>query len=71
MNAALKLLKTLDESRSDWTKDSDCILINSSAAYHNPDRHTAIIYGDYYFMEAVFKLKGNDLYFVVIMLFYW
>lgn len=62
MNAALKLLKTLDESRSDWTKDSDCILVNGSAAYHNPDRHTAIIYGDYYFMEAMFKLKGNDLY---------
>ncbi|WP_141504256.1 glycoside hydrolase family 88 protein [Paenibacillus luteus] len=62
VQAALKLLKTLDESRSDWTKDSDCILINGSSAYHNKDHHTAIIYGDYYFIEAIFKLKGNDLY---------
>jgi len=62
LNAALKLLKTLDESRSDWTNKSDCILINGSAAYHNNNRHTPIIYGDYYFMEAIFKLKGNDLY---------
>ncbi|MCY9660137.1 glycoside hydrolase family 88 protein [Paenibacillus chondroitinus] len=62
MNAALKLLKTLDHSRCDWTTDSDCILTHGSAAYHHPERHTAIIYGDYYFMEAIFKLKGNDLF---------
>jgi len=61
LNTALKLLKALDESRSDWTKESDCILINGSAAYHNNNRHTSIIYGDYYFMEAIFKLKGNDM----------
>ncbi|MGO4268963.1 hypothetical protein AB4Z22_03800 [Paenibacillus sp. TAF58] len=33
-----------------------------SAAYHSANHHHAIIYGDYYFMEAIFKLKGNDLY---------
>ncbi|WP_217591748.1 glycoside hydrolase family 88 protein [Cohnella sp. GbtcB17] len=62
IRAALKLLKTLDEARSDWSTESDCILINGSAAYHSGKRHTAIIYGDYYFLEAVFKLKGDDLY---------
>ncbi|ASA23488.1 glycoside hydrolase family 88 protein [Paenibacillus donghaensis] len=62
LNTALKLLRTLDESRSDWSAETDNILINGSAAYHNPNRHTAIIYGDYYFIEAIFKLKGNDLY---------
>ncbi|CAH1195551.1 Unsaturated glucuronyl hydrolase [Paenibacillus auburnensis] len=62
INAALKLLRTLDESRSDWSLDTDNFLTGGSAAYHNPNRHTPIIYGDYYFMEAVFKLKGNDLY---------
>lgn len=62
LNVALKLLIILDESRSDWTTDSDCILTHASAAYHHHDRHSTIIYGDYYFMEAVFKLKGNDLF---------
>ncbi|WP_422657789.1 glycoside hydrolase family 88 protein [Paenibacillus sp. EC2-1] len=61
LNAALKMLRTLDEFRCDWTKSSDCILINGSSAYHNNDKHSSIIYGDYYFMEAIFKLKGNDL----------
>ncbi|HZG88003.1 glycoside hydrolase family 88 protein [Paenibacillus sp.] len=62
LRAALKLLKTLDALRCDWTTEADHMLTHGSAAYHNPDRHTSIIYGDYYFMEAVFKLKGNDLY---------
>jgi unsaturated chondroitin disaccharide hydrolase len=62
MNAAIKLLKTLDSKRCDWTKDCDCILNNCTAAYHRKEHHFNIIYGDYYFMEAIFKLKGNDLY---------
>lgn len=62
MNAALKLLKTLDASRSDWSRDTDAILQNGSGAYHSKSHHHAIIYGDFYFIEAIFKLKGNDLY---------
>lgn len=62
IEAALKLLRTLDESRSDWSRDNDCILQYGSAAYYAKSHHHPIIYGDYYFMEAVFKLKGNDLY---------
>nr|WP_245583135.1 glycoside hydrolase family 88 protein [Paenibacillus daejeonensis] len=62
LRPALKLLRRLDESRADWSESSDAILTHGSAAYHNPNRHTSIIYGDYYFMEAIFKLKGGDLY---------
>lgn len=62
MQAAIKLLRTLDEKRSDWSKDNDAILQYGSAAYHNNSHHHPIIYGDYYFIEAIFKLKGNDLY---------
>ncbi|MGG1515365.1 glycosyl hydrolase family 88 [Paenibacillus oryzisoli] len=61
LDAAMKLLKALD-ARSDWTGNSDCILQYGSGAYHAASHHHAIIYGDYYFMEAIFKLKGNDLY---------
>jgi unsaturated chondroitin disaccharide hydrolase len=62
LEAAVKLLKTLDESRIDWSRDNDCILQYGSGAYHAKSHHHPIIYGDYYFMEAIFKLKGNDLY---------
>lgn len=62
LNAALKLLKALDENRSNWTQSNDCILENCTAAYHSKEHHFNIIYGDYYFMEAIFKLKGNDIF---------
>lgn len=62
LNAALKLLHTLDEKRCCWSKDKDCIVENGSESYHSEVHHQPIIYGDYYFMEAVFKLKGNDIF---------
>lgn len=62
VTAALKLLRTLDESRIDWSPATDHILLYGTGAYHSKTYHHAIIYGDYYFMEALFKLKGNDLY---------
>jgi unsaturated chondroitin disaccharide hydrolase len=61
LDAAVKLLKTL-ESRIDWTEASDSLVQKGSAAYYAKAHHEPIIYGDYYFMEAIFKLKGNDLY---------
>ncbi|SFF39784.1 unsaturated chondroitin disaccharide hydrolase [Paenibacillus algorifonticola] len=60
-DAAVKLLKAVDK-RSDWSQASDGIIQYGSGAYHTPAHHHTIIYGDYYFMEAIFKLKGNDLY---------
>ncbi|WP_201002247.1 glycoside hydrolase family 88 protein [Paenibacillus glycanilyticus] len=61
IEAAVKMLKAVDK-RCDWTQASDAIVQYGSAAYHAKQHHHAIIYGDYYFMEAIFKLKGNDLY---------
>lgn len=62
-NAALKLLKTLYEKRTDWSKEEDSIVQYCNNAYHNQkEDHRSIIYGDYYFIEAMFKLKGDDLY---------
>ncbi|MFB5673440.1 glycoside hydrolase family 88 protein [Paenibacillus terreus] len=62
LGAAIKLLQTLDQTRTDWTTGCDCILKNGSAAYHAGTHHQSIIYGDYFFIEAMLKLKGNDLY---------
>lgn len=62
LNAAIKLLKVLDEARADWTESCDCILVNGSASYHAKEHHQSIIYGDYFFIEAILKLKGNELY---------
>lgn len=61
LNAAIKLLKTLEETRCIWGKESDGIIKNGSEAYHSL-KHLNIIYGDYFFMEAIFKLNGTDIF---------
>lgn len=56
--AAVRLIKNLYENRCDFTHDNDCILEKCSASYDEKNHEYNIIYGDYYLMEAVFRLCG-------------
>ena len=62
LNAALKMLKALDKSRCSWSPDIDNLLEKCTAAYHDKEHEFAIIYGDYYFMEAVLKLADKEVF---------
>jgi len=59
---AVKMLKALYETHCDFSKDSDCFLQKCTAAYHDKKHEFSIIYGDYYFIEAIFKLKEASVY---------
>jgi unsaturated chondroitin disaccharide hydrolase len=61
LDAALKLLKTLDEKRISWSLDTDNLLNNCAVDYHGTGHNMSIIYGDYYYIEAVMKLSGKAL----------
>lgn len=61
MDMAVNLLKTLDEKRCDYSLDRDNILLKCTAAYHDAKHEFAIIYGDYYYIEALMKLDGRVL----------
>lgn len=62
LNAALKILRALDEKFCDFSEDTDALLLCGTEAY---DRgiHMPIIYGDYFYAEALYKLKGFDMLF--------
>jgi unsaturated chondroitin disaccharide hydrolase len=62
LQAALKLLKTLSRERCDFSENQDHFLERCSGSYHEPNHHYALIYGDYYYIEALLKLKGSDLF---------
>ncbi len=62
LDAAKRMLAALLAKRCCWTKESDGILERCTAAYHNQEKETNIIYGDYFLIEAVFKLNGNDAF---------
>lgn len=62
LNAAIKLLKVLDEKYVDWSENTDNLLTMCTASYHDEFHHFSIIYGDSFFLEAMFKLRGNDIF---------
>ncbi len=60
--AALKLLKTLHENRSNYALDCDNIIEKCTAAYHDENHEFSIIYGDYYYIEAIWKLTNQEIF---------
>ena len=66
-DAAIKILKTLDEKCCDYTASEDSILQMGTERYPQNGNmkgvHIPIIYGDYFFIEAIYKLKGFDILF--------
>ena len=67
-NAALNLLKVLDKNCCNYSLDEDSVVqMGTECWLAEADKekgvHIPIIYGDYYFTEAIYKLKGYDLLF--------
>lgn len=60
--AAIKLLETLTKNRCDLTTDKDNIVERCSAAYNDKEHEFAIIYGDYFYIEALCKLADKELF---------
>lgn len=60
--AAVTLLQALSEKSCNWDTNCDNILEKCTAAFHDEKHEFSIIYGDYYFMEAIWKLTGEELF---------
>lgn len=64
LNAAIRMLKAMEKEFCNWDENVDYILGMGTELYHNEKgHHKSIIYGDYYFVEAIYKLKGFELLF--------
>lgn len=63
-NAAVRVLKAMDQSFCNWDLEQDSILQMGTEQYHGEKgRHIPIIYGDYFFIEAIYKLTGQTFLF--------
>ena len=62
-NAALRILKATEERYCDWSDTEDSIVQYGTEAYHFGEKNIPIIYADYYFIEAILKLKGDSTLF--------
>ncbi len=59
LTAAINILKAMEKNWCDFSETEDSILQMGSERY-TKGIHMPIIYGDYYFVEAILKLKGTD-----------
>lgn len=55
---AYRILNTIYEKRSDWSRNCDAIVQNCSGSYHEELHHITMCYADFYFAEAIYKIKG-------------
>ena len=61
---AEKILQTLEAHCCNWDENEDSILQMGTGGYHKESsHHIPIIYGDYFFAEAIYKLKGFEMLF--------
>lgn len=63
VETAIQVLKATDKYFCNYSEDEDSLVQMGSARYpHNNrnDLHIPIIYGDFFFVEALYKLKGNQ-----------
>ena len=59
LSAAINILREMEQKWCDWSKAEDSILQMGSLMYER-EYHMPIIYGDYFFVEAILKLKGSS-----------
>lgn len=59
LKAAINILKALERDHCNWELSEQSILQNGTEAY-KWGHHIPIIYGDFFFIEAIYKLKGFD-----------
>lgn len=61
LNGAMNLLQALEANFCDWTEAEDSILQHGVENYNEERlKGKPIIYGDFYFTEAIYKLKGFE-----------
>jgi unsaturated chondroitin disaccharide hydrolase len=61
--AAMRLLRNIEKNFCDWNEDTDAVVTMGSERYDTGKYNLPIIYGDFFFTEALYKLRGNSLLF--------
>ena len=61
LRPAVKILKAITETRADWSCNCDAIVQNCSAAYHDSRHHFTMVYADYFYIEAIYKLNNTGI----------
>lgn len=64
-DAAWRILRACEAKFCNWDPEVDSIVDGGTFFYHDPEgkgTEVPMIYGDYYFIEAILRLKGKSLF---------
>ena len=63
-SSAVNILRAMEEKFCDWNEERDGVLYYGKVAYHNDEDNegTSIIYGDYFFTEAILRLLDKGFW---------
>ncbi len=62
--AAVRLLQAMEKECANWDLNDPAILQKCTSAWHDvKGRHITMVYGDYYFIEAIQMLRGQTMLF--------
>ena len=56
------MVRAVFESHCDWDIGRDSIVRDGKVEYHGDKNSTDLIYADYFFVEAVFRLMGKAFF---------
>ncbi len=64
---AINILKACDKAFCDYSENTDALVLMGTERYPHREQdfkgvHIPIVYGDYFFVEALLKLKGNEFF---------
>lgn len=62
IKAAINILKAIEAEHCDWS-DKEQSIVQNGMEFYKKGEHISMIYSDYYFVEAIYKLTGGDLLF--------
>lgn len=62
LHAAIRILQALIENRADWSEETDSILSHCAEAYHRNVKINSMLYADYFFVEAIWKLADLEFF---------
>lgn len=61
ITAAINILKAAEKHCVCYDENEDALVLRGSQSYHKKsEREVPIVYGDFFFVEAMLKLKGSD-----------
>jgi unsaturated chondroitin disaccharide hydrolase len=63
VESAINIMKAIEQRYGNWDTEQDGLLMGGRGSYHSkePNEGKSLIFGEYYYVEAILRLVGKSL----------